>query len=77
MKLKLVSALAAAALSLTFTAAAAEPAAAATPFSFAVIGDTPYGSTQLSVFPQRIGQINADSQVQLVTHLGEIGRAHV
>jgi PKD repeat protein len=72
-KLKLVSALAAIALSLTFTAAAAETVAAATPFSFAVIGDTPYGSTQLSVFPQRIGQINADPQVQLVTHLGDIG----
>ena len=60
MKLKLVSALAAVALSLTFTAAAAETVAAATPFSFAVIGDTPYGSTQLSVFPQRIGQIHLD-----------------
>ncbi len=46
---------------------------AATPFSFAVIGDIPYGASQLSIFPQRVNQINADPQVQLVTHLGDIG----
>lgn len=47
-------------------------AAAATPFSFAVIGDVPYGSTQLRKFPGRIAQINADPQVKLVAHLGDI-----
>ena len=55
---------------LTGTAAGGE---AATPYSFAVIGDVPYGSSQLSLFPGRIGQINADPQVQLATHLGDIG----
>jgi hypothetical protein len=45
---------------------------AATPLSFAVIGDIPYGSTQLSKLAGRISQINADPQVQLVSHLGDI-----
>ena len=48
------------------------PARAST-FSFAVIGDIPYGSTQLQEFPGRIGQINADPDVQLASHLGDIG----
>jgi hypothetical protein len=51
---------------------AASPVSAQTPFSFAVLGDIPYGSTQLDLLPGRIGQINADSQVQLVSHLGDI-----
>lgn len=41
-------------------------------FTFAVIGDIPYGATQIAEFPDRIGQINADRQVQLVDHLGDI-----
>jgi hypothetical protein len=48
-------------------------AGAATSYSFAVIGDTPYGSTQLSLFPKRIAQINADPNVRMVGHLGDIG----
>lgn len=48
-------------------------AGAATTYSFAVIGDTPYGSTQLSLFPKRIAQINADPNVRMVGHLGDIG----
>ncbi|WP_224046510.1 hypothetical protein [Arthrobacter sp. NicSoilB4] len=48
-------------------------AGAATSYSFAVIGDMPYGSTQLSLFPKRIAQINADPDVRMVGHLGDIG----
>ncbi|HSN35478.1 MAG TPA: hypothetical protein VLT34_03935 [Arthrobacter sp.] len=48
-------------------------AGAATSYGFAVIGDTPYGDTQLSLFPKRIAQINADPNVRMVGHLGDIG----
>lgn len=41
-------------------------------FTFAVIGDIPYGDAQIAKFPGRIDQINADRQVQLVDHLGDI-----
>ena len=41
-------------------------------FTFAVIGDIPYGDEQIAKFPGRIDQINADPQVQLVDHLGDI-----
>ncbi|TJY69594.1 hypothetical protein E4J89_09875 [Arthrobacter sp. CAU 1506] len=63
------------AVCLALAAAPALPAAdaaAAKPFSFAVIGDVPYGSTQLAKFPGRIAQINADPRVKLVAHLGDI-----
>ncbi len=38
----------------------------------AVIGDMPYGSSQLTMLPGRIDQMNADSQVNLAAHLGDI-----
>ena len=41
-------------------------------FTFAVIGDIPYGDAQIAKFPGRIDQLNADPQVQLVDHLGDI-----
>jgi hypothetical protein len=37
-----------------------------------VIGDIPYGDAQIAQLPGRIDQINADRQVQLVDHLGDI-----
>jgi hypothetical protein len=46
---------------------------AAADYSFAVFGDIPYGEPQLSAFPARIAQINADPDVRLATHLGDIG----
>lgn len=46
--------------------------AAAKPFTFAVIGDIPYGDAQIANFPNVIKQINADPAVQLVDHLGDI-----
>lgn len=42
------------------------------PYTFAVIGDIPYGNAQIAAFPDRIAQINADRGVQLVAHLGDI-----
>lgn len=46
--------------------------AAAIPLSFAVIGDVPYGADQLAGFSAKIDEINADPDVQLVSHLGDI-----
>jgi hypothetical protein len=42
------------------------------PYTFAVIGDIPYGATQIANFPKVIAQINADPAVQWVNHLGDI-----
>jgi Calcineurin-like phosphoesterase len=41
-------------------------------FTFAVIGDIPYGSAQIANFPNVIGQINADPDVRMVMHAGDI-----
>jgi len=41
-------------------------------FTFAVIGDIPYGDAQIANFPNVIKQINADPAVQFVDHLGDI-----
>jgi hypothetical protein len=41
-------------------------------YSFAVIGDIPYGAPQVTQFPKVIAQINADPDVRMVTHLGDI-----
>jgi hypothetical protein len=41
-------------------------------FTFAVIGDIPYGDAQIARFPKVVDQINADPAVQLVDHLGDI-----
>lgn len=45
---------------------------ASSPFSIAVIGDTPYGAVKLAEFPRLVAQINADPLVELVTHVGDI-----
>lgn len=41
-------------------------------FTFAVIGDIPYGDAQIAAFPRRVDQLKADHQVRLVDHLGDI-----
>ncbi|HEY9335761.1 MAG TPA: metallophosphoesterase [Kribbella sp.] len=41
-------------------------------YTFAVIGDIPYGPAQIARFPAVVDQINADKPVKLVTHLGDI-----
>jgi hypothetical protein len=41
-------------------------------YTFAVIGDIPYGPTQIAAFPKVVQQLNADPKVKLVSHLGDI-----
>lgn len=41
-------------------------------WSFAVIGDVPYGADQIAAFPGWIQQINADPAVRSVVHVGDI-----
>jgi hypothetical protein len=41
-------------------------------YTFAVIGDIPYGAAAIASFPSDIAQINADPAVQWVDHLGDI-----
>lgn len=41
-------------------------------YTFAVIGDTPYGAEMIARFPQDVDRINADKDVQLVMHVGDI-----
>ena len=52
--------------------AAPDRQAADSGYSFAVIGDVPYGADQIAAFPGWIQQINADPAVQSVVHLGDI-----
>jgi hypothetical protein len=42
------------------------------PFTLAVIGDTPYGPIKLAEFPSLIAKINNDPAVLMVAHLGDI-----
>ena len=44
----------------------------ARPVTYAVIGDTPYGQPQVDNFPNDVAEINADPDVRLVVHLGDI-----
>ncbi|MCO4251586.1 metallophosphoesterase [Pseudarthrobacter raffinosi] len=54
-------------------AAAADDAAdSQQAFSFGVIGDIPYGAAEIAKFPARIQDINADSALKFVTHVGDI-----
>lgn len=42
------------------------------PVTLAVIGDSPYGSTQIADFPNLVAAINADEDVTRVVHVGDI-----
>lgn len=42
------------------------------PFTLAVIGDTPYGDAKLAELPRLLDLINNDPKVDLVAHLGDI-----
>jgi hypothetical protein len=53
---------------LTAPASASEDA----DYTFAVIGDIPYGDAAIARFPANIAQINADPAVQWIDHLGDI-----
>ncbi|BCW68446.1 hypothetical protein NicSoilB4_32090 [Arthrobacter sp. NicSoilB4] len=41
-------------------------------FTFGVIGDIPYGEAEIAKFPARIQDINTDSALKFVTHVGDI-----
>ena len=61
------------AATILITSVLAGPAAADSGgYTFAVIGDMPYGTAAIAAFPKAIAQINADPAVRLVTHLGDI-----
>ncbi|NJC72059.1 hypothetical protein HC031_20405 [Planosporangium thailandense] len=61
------------AATLSFSAITTSASASAdTGYTFAVIGDIPYGATAIANFPKAVAQINADPAVQWVTHLGDI-----
>jgi hypothetical protein len=60
-------------VALTVTAAPA-PAGArgASPVTFALLGDTPYGDEQRATFPALVQRINADDDVRFVLHAGDV-----
>jgi hypothetical protein len=51
---------------------AAPVAASGEDYTFAVIGDIPYGDAQIANFPKVVAQINADPSVAWVDHLGDV-----
>jgi hypothetical protein len=53
-------------------ATAADNTADSQAFTFGVIGDIPYGEAEIAKFPARIQDINADSALKFVTHVGDI-----
>lgn len=69
-----------AALTLAFGLLASQPAFAESAadsdnnqaFTFAAIGDIPYGSTEIAKFPSRIQDLNADKGLKFVAHVGDI-----
>ena len=44
----------------------------ANPLDIAVIGDTPYGSAAIALFPTMVDAINADPKVREVVHIGDL-----
>src|SRR4051812_48450943 len=67
-----VGAAVAASVALVVGVLAPASAQAASAYSFAVIGDVPYGSTQFTQLPDLVAQINADTTVQQISHVGDI-----
>ncbi|GAA4369976.1 hypothetical protein [Agromyces bauzanensis] len=70
-----------AAVALALFASAAAPAQAAPgsshapqdeSFSFAVIGDVPYGSAQIARFPAMVSELNEQEDLRFVSHVGDI-----
>jgi Calcineurin-like phosphoesterase len=59
------------AAALTLAAAAGGAAASELPFSFALVGDMPYNTTQIPQFDTLIDHINADPRVRFVLHVGD------
>jgi hypothetical protein len=71
---RLLACAAVTALSLTFAGAAATRTehGGRSAITYAIIGDTPYGAAQLAEFPRLVSAINADPDVGLAVHLGDI-----
>ncbi|WP_076258681.1 metallophosphoesterase [Intrasporangium flavum] len=74
-----VAAVAAALLAIPAVAAAAAPTSDVPPgqgkdghFSFAVIGDVPYGDAQVAAFPRWVDQIDATPGLAFTIHVGDI-----
>jgi Calcineurin-like phosphoesterase len=69
-----ITAAALALLSLVLTAsAAARPGNGGRGgITYAIVGDTPYGAVQLADFPRLVAAVNADPDVELTVHLGDI-----
>lgn len=72
-----VTAFVALASATALAAAPAVPSAASVPsndkaFSFGVVGDIPYGADDLAKFPAHIKDINADTDLKFVAHVGDI-----
>lgn len=68
-----------AAIALALCLLAAQPAQAADStsdtnqaFTFAAIGDIPYGAAEIAKFPSRIQDLNADKDLKFVAHVGDI-----
>ncbi|MEV5050092.1 hypothetical protein [Arthrobacter sp. LAR12-1-1.1] len=78
MSLRILAAAGLAVLTATTTLAPANAApvpaeqAAQESFSFGVIGDIPYGQQEAELFPSRIGDLNADLDLDFVAHVGDI-----
>jgi Calcineurin-like phosphoesterase len=53
-------------------ATAADTSSDSQAFTFGVIGDIPYGAAEIAKFPSRIQDINADTALKFVTHVGDI-----
>ena len=60
------------AFSLTPAATVLDASLANGGFTFALIGDTPYGDAQRLVFPDLVDAINADRQIHFVLHAGDV-----
>ena len=67
-----VTVLVAAAVGAATSAAPAQGSGSRGDYTFAVIGDVPYGAEQVALFPGWIRQINADPAVRSVVHVGDI-----
>ena len=65
-------ALAAAALVVPTSSAALPSKAEPSAYSFAVIGDVPYGAEQVAAFPGWVDQISGDRDLRWVAHVGDI-----
>lgn len=70
-KISFIAAAAVGITALTASTAVANPHCTPDKFTFAVIGDAPYGQDQFEKFPDWVKQINADKDIETVFHVGD------